>query len=306
MKILITGATGFVGGALWERMRALGWTVMAIGRRPRPDSDYLRHDLRVPLHSLPHGFVPDVIVHAAARSSPWGARRDFAADNVDATRHVIELASGLGAPHLIHISTAAVLYSAKDQIDLDESAPFATPAINTYAETKQEAERLVASYGGAWTILRPRAIFGPGDTVLFPRILRAARRGRLPRILADRPVQADLIYIDTLIDYIIRVATTRRPGLYHLSNASPVELWPFLDDVLRRLDVRLPRRTLSARRAHALAAALETVHRLLPMLGEPPLTRFGVGVFATTKTLNVRKALADLGAPSVDLATGVA
>lgn len=308
MNILLTGAGGFVGGAVWQRLRQRGTAVLATGRRPVADADdhYFVHDLRRPLPALPRTFHPDVIIHAAARSSPWGPRAAFIADNIDATRHVLALATRHGSPHVIHVSTAAVLYTTADQPDLAETAPLADPPINAYAATKQVAEALVAAYDGPWTILRPRAVFGPGDTVLFPRILRAARRGRLPRILARTPVRADLIYIDVLVDYILRVADTGRTGLFHLSNAEPVELWPFLDDVLQRLDLPVPRRSIPARRLQLLATVLEALHRLLPWLGEPPLTRFGVGVFASTKTLNVQKALADLGPPSVDLATGVA
>jgi nucleoside-diphosphate-sugar epimerase len=304
MKTLITGAGGFVGGALWRRCVELGWTVLATGRRPHAGPGYLAQDLRDPLR-LPDGFRPDVIVHVAARSSPWGSQAQFSGDNIIATRRVLECVRQCGCPHVIHISTAAVLYVPRHQPHMDEETPFADPPANRYAATKQAAETLVSAYEGPWTILRPRAVFGPGDTVLFPRILRAARRGRLPRIVGEQPVFADLIYIDTLVEYIVRSARLQRTGLYHVSNADPVELWPFLEEVLQRLDLPLPARTLSARRALALATMVEGIHRVLPFLGEPPLTRFGVGVFAYTKTLDVRKALRDLGPPAVDLRTGV-
>src|SRR5579883_1747508 len=98
MKALITGASGFVGGAVWRRCRELGWNVLATGRRPLSEVDYVQHDLADPLQV---DFLPDVVIHAAARSSPWGSRRQFVIQNLNATRHVVEYCQAHGRPHLI-------------------------------------------------------------------------------------------------------------------------------------------------------------------------------------------------------------
>ncbi|NEL81701.1 MAG: NAD(P)-dependent oxidoreductase, partial [Xanthomonas perforans] len=75
-------------------------------------------------------------------------------------------------------------------------------------------------------VLRPRAVFGPGDTVLFPRVIAAARKGALPRFVGQtQPVIGDLIYIDTLCDYLYRAATAPQlQPAYNLTNAQPVDL----------------------------------------------------------------------------------
>ena len=106
MKALVTGASGFVGGAVVRRARELGWEVRGIGRRPLADPAYVSLDLTLPFEL---DFHPDVVIHAAARSSPWGRRKEFEAQNVTATRHVLDFCAMHGRPHLIHISTAAVL-----------------------------------------------------------------------------------------------------------------------------------------------------------------------------------------------------
>ena len=88
MKVLITGTSGFIGGALLRRCREAGWDVIGLGRRPLLEPGYQVRDLATPLHPVHLDFRPDVVVHAAARSSPWGTRHEYAVQNVKATENV--------------------------------------------------------------------------------------------------------------------------------------------------------------------------------------------------------------------------
>jgi nucleoside-diphosphate-sugar epimerase len=250
-------------------------------------------------------FRPDVVVHAAARSSPWGSRAEFERQNILATRHVIDFCEAHGRPLLLHISTSAVMYDRSHQFGLDEDSPLPARPINLYAATKRVSEQLVKAYAGPSCIVRPRAVFGPGDTVVFPRILRAAASGRLPLIESRQTVLGDLIYIDTLVDYLLRIAELRATGTYLLTNNQPVPILEFLGGVFEKLGLPQPTRRVTAERALFLARLVEGVYRVLPFLGEPPITRFGVSVFAWSKTFNVARALRDLGPPSVPLQEGV-
>ncbi len=302
MKVFVTGASGFVGGAVMRRARELGWEVCGVGRRPLPDPGYRSIDLSRP---FVFDFSPEVVIHTAARSSPWGRRREFEVQNVDATQQVLDFCATHGRPHLVHISTAAVLYRHEHQLGLEEQCVPPEQPINDYARTKLAAERLVRGYAGTWCILRPRAVFGPGDTVVFPRILRALERGRLPLIQSDRSVLADLVFIDTLADYILRAAERRATGIYHLSNHEPIEIHALLRRLCAELGLPAPTRAVAASRVLRFARALELLHRLLPFLGEPPITEFGASVFAYSKTLDAARALRDLGPPSVSLEAGL-
>jgi len=303
MKVLITGASGFVGSALWSACERRGWEVLALGRRPMASPAYRQIDLSRPI-DLPS--QPDAVVHLAARSSPWGKRQEYLRQNVTATRNVVEFCTKQAVPHLIYISTSAVLYRNEHQLGMDENTPAPAVAINEYARTKYEGEKIVETYAGTWSILRPRAVFGPGDTVVFPRILRAAQRERLPLIESDAIVQGDLIYIDTLVEYVARAIERKTTGLYHLTNNQPVPILSFLGEVFTQLGLPSPTRRVSAKQAMRLAGMIETLYRAIPVLGEPPITRFGVSVFAYSKTFNVAKALRDLGPPSVSVSEGVA
>lgn len=278
------------------------WTTVSLSRSPSPHGTWEMADISLPLSTH---FRPDVVVHAAARSSPWGSRREFERQNIQGTRNVVDFCERAGRPHLVYISTSAVLYRNEHQFGMTETMAPPERFLNEYARTKFAGERLVQGYAGPQTILRPRAVFGPGDTVVFPRLLRAAARGKFPRIESGQTVMADLIFIDTLVDYILRVIERKRTGLYHVTNNQPVPLVAFLSDVFARLGLPPPSRQISVDRALRAASCIEAFYRLLPFLGEPPITRFGVSVFAYSKTMDVTKALRDLDPPSVSLEEGV-
>lgn len=305
MRILITGASGFIGGALMRRAGSYpGVALLGLGRRALTLADYRSVDLSRPFDV---DFRPDVVIHGAALASPWARRSEYLRHNVLATRNVIEFCKTHGCPRLVYLSSSSVFYRDKHQYGITEESPIGPTFINDCAATKYAGEELVRDYDGEHVVLRPRAVFGPGDTVLFPRILGAARRGRLPRLVPeDGSAQGDLIYIDSLCDYIMAAASQPiRAAAYNLTNAQPVVIQDFLNDILSRLDMRPPTKAVKVKTALRAAAWLERVYRLAPFLGEPPVTRFGVSVFAYSKTFDVGLALRDFGPPSVGLTDGV-
>lgn len=308
-RVLLTGVSGFVGGALGRHLRATGrYHVTGVSRTAARDGatdTFLPLDLTNPLRPSLGSF--DVIVHAAALSSPWGHPDAFRRQNVDATRHMLDFARQSGVAKFVFISSSSVYYRHGDQLDLTEQTPFPSKPINQYAATKVEAERLVRASATPHVILRPRAVFGPGDTVLFPRILRAARRGVLPRMRrADgtTPV-GDLIYIDNLSHYIERAIALPCCGDYNLTNNQPVDLFEFLHRAVKQLGLRPKIRAIPVAAAFRAAAAMEWASRVFAGYREPPITRFGVEVMAYSKTFQVTRALAAFGPPPVSLQEGL-
>ena len=291
-----------------ERVWEWGPLLHGIGRRRLDDPSYSSIDLTQPFEL---DFDADVVIHAAARASPWGTRDDYQRQNVDATRHVIDWClrrQRPRPPRLVYVSSSSVFYRDGDQRGITEDSAIGPVFVNDYAATKHAGELLVRDYPGEWTIVRPRAVFGPGDTVLFPRILAAAQRGRLPIIdTGDPPAIGDLIYIDTLSDYLHAAATSPHAvgRAFNLTNNQPVAILPFLLDVFDRLGIARPSRRVSLRTAMRAARVSEAVYRLLRLSGEPPITRFGVGVFAWSKTFDVSRAVAAFGPPSVTLERGI-
>ncbi|WZH54263.1 MAG: NAD-dependent epimerase/dehydratase family protein [Nocardioides alkalitolerans] len=310
MRIVVTGASGFVGRRLVELARAAGHDVVGIGRRRLDAEGYLSVDL-----GRAHGeeppplpWRPEAVVHCAARATPYARRREFEADNITATRTVVDwCARSWGRPRLVHVSSSSVLYHDGDQLDLTEESPVGPPFANDYARTKAASEEVVAEYEGSWVVARPRAVFGPGDTVLFPRILAAAKAGRLP-LLTGRatPAVGDVIYVDNLADYLLLLAERDDlGGVYHLTNAEPVEIQAVLTEVVERLGLEPPTRRVSIRSAMRAARVLEALWRVARLPGEPPITPYGVGVLTWSKTFVPDRMLRDLGPPTVSVAEGI-
>lgn len=301
-RVLITGSSGFIGGRLFERFAADGWQAVGLGRRPTDQPGYVSHDLAHPLPETLGTF--DVVIHAAARSSPWGRRQEFDRQNVLATRHVLDHCLRHGRPRLVFLSSSSVYYRPEHQLGITEDTPMPERAVNEYAATKQRAEELVKAYPGGWVILRPRAVFGPGDTVLLPRILAAARAGKLPLLKSGGPpAVGDLIYIDNLVDCCVKAAADPAvDGCINVTNNEPVVLHEFMLDLFRRLDIPAPTRRVSQGIAMFGAGLIERFYSWFRPDHEPPITRFGIHVFAYSKTFDVTRMLSVLGPPRVKLA----
>lgn len=309
-RVLVTGVSGFVGGALGRHLRERGgYRVTGVSRSaPRAGAvdAFVAHDLSRPLPAGCEGH--EVIVHCAALAAPWGSPKSYRRHNVDATRNVLDLAARSGVRKLVFISSSSVYYRHGDQLGIREETPLPAVPINEYAASKLAAEQLVMASPVPSVVLRPRAVFGPGDTVLFPRILRAARRGVLPRFVRPDGVSplGDLIYVDNLAHFIERAIATPCAGAFNLTNGEPVDLNDFLAEIFRELGLPPVKRTLRVGTAFALARVLEAVSRWLLAYREPPITRYGVEVMAYSKTFDVAKATAAFGAAPLSNTEGLA
>ncbi|TZF80311.1 NAD-dependent epimerase/dehydratase family protein, partial [Cognatilysobacter lacus] len=241
------------------------------------------------------------VVHAAALSSPWGRRRDFVRANVDATENVARACVAAGVPRLVHVSTPGIYHDGRPHRGIREDHPLPAQAVNHYAATKREAEARVRDITGgtgvSTVILRPRAIFGPGDTSLLPRIAHALRRGRLPRI-GDGECLVDLTYIDSAVAAVRAAmdAPTRFDGrAFNVSNGEPVRIWEVIDALAHSLGVPRPRPRVPAGIAWTLAAACEGAYRMVGAQREPPLLRYGVELLSVDMTLDIERARRELG-----------
>ena len=305
MRILLTGSNGFVGGRIASDARRRGWQVVGLGRQQAsatPVDRYLRHDLGDPLRL---DETVDAVVHCAALATPWASPDAYLRANVDATRHVLEWAAEQGAPPVHYVSSSSVFYTRADQLGLTENSPIPEPSdqINTYSRTKLAGEGLVENYSGRSSVLRPRAVFGPGDTVLLPRVVAAARAGRLPLLVRrdPEPVLADLTHVDVVAHYICEAVAKGATGPVNLTNGEPVELYPFLFALLDDLGLPRPTRRVPVPVAMAVARASEIVSATLLNYREPPITTFGVSMFAYSKTFDVTHCQHLLGPPPLTM-----
>jgi nucleoside-diphosphate-sugar epimerase len=312
MTVLVTGATGFLGATLLRALRGLGRPAIGLGRDPariaalRAEGHDLRaHDLT---HPLPAADLPAIqaVVHAAALSAPFGPAAAFHAANVTATAHIAALARAKGA-RLVHISSASVLFAPRDQLHLPEDTSLPRP-YNAYAATKARAEDIARALPGS-IILRPRGIYGAGDTALLPRLLRAAARGPLP-LLRNGAGRIDLTHVDDVVSAIL-AALDAPPSacnrLYHISGGQVLPITEIASRACQAAGQDLRWRAMPLPPLMAAAALAEGIAKLRKGHPEPVVTRYGLALFAYAQSLDITRARDHLGwVPQVDFTTGLA
>ncbi len=313
-RILVTGATGFLGGRTARHLVQHGFDVIGTGRDAhagvRLEHDGVRFapvDLAdsSSLSIVCHGV--DTIVHCAALSTAWAPRSAYESSNIAGTKNLLSAALEGGVRRFVHVSTPAVLSEPKHQLNLSEDQPRPDRFTSLYGETKAAAERLVETTSGIETaVIRPKAIYGPGDSALLPRLIAAAARGRLP-IVGDGTTVTDITHVDDVVAALaLAVTADRVSGAYHVTGPEPVRLWDMLSELMPLLNHPAPSRRLSVRRAMCLAIAMETASKSLRSSWEPPLTRYKVAVLAYSQTLDTRRAHNELGyTPAVSLDAGL-
>jgi nucleoside-diphosphate-sugar epimerase len=247
------------------------------------------------------------VQHVGALSSPWGPKAEFYATNVGGTQAVLEGCQRYGVRRLIYVSSPSVVFDGQDQHNLTETAPYPATCVSVYSHTKKLGEDLVnAARGDLETvILRPKAIFGPGDRALLPRMLATARTGRLPMIGDGRNL-VDLTYVENVVE-AMRLAMTADAAVgktYHITNDEHALLWRLVRRILQELKLPPPRLRISLPAALAAAGAMERVARVTGR--EPTLTRYSALILARTQTYNIAAAKRDLGYhPPISLEEGI-
>ena len=178
-----------------------------------------------------------------------------------------------------------------------------------YALTKswvRIVSECASATGLATVILRPKAIFGPGDQALLPRLIAAARQQRLPQIGDGRNL-VDLTYVENVVDALLLASSASNAvgKTCTITNGEHAPLWEIIRDVLQRLGLS------EQLRAIPLTAALLGVASLLEAQAaltgrEPLLTRYSVLILARTQTYDISAAQRDLGyTPRISLADGI-
>ncbi len=290
MRIAVTGASGFVGGAIATALADRDHEVVGFGREAcgwsHPRAAYRSWDHTVGPLLGDREF--DVVVHCAALGDEGASRSAAMRVNRDGTRMVVRT---MRASRFVHVSTASVYDNTGPTSFVREDAPPGRH-LSPHAESAAAAELELA--GTDFVILRPRAVYGPGDPVLVPRLLGAVRRGVLT-LPGGGDVLQTVTHIDNLVHAVVCALSPRAPsGVYNVGDDVPV----VLADVVRALvaacgreDVRI--RSVPVGAAFAAAEAAERWARLTRT--RPRFTRFLVGQLAFEHTLDLTAARERLG-----------
>jgi nucleoside-diphosphate-sugar epimerase len=303
MRIFLTGGSGFVGRALIARAIREGHPVAALARSPKSaelvrglGAEPVQGDLD-DVAAMAAGMRGcDTVVHAAAATQEWATYRVFYEANVTGTEHVLQAAREAGVKRFVHLSTEAVLLDGKPLIQVDETRPIPARVIGNYPKTKALAEqRALAAKDLEVVVVRPRFIWGKGDTSLLPKLVAAAREGRFAWIDGGRALSSTC-HIENVCEGVLLAAERGRPGqVYFLTDGAPVQLRAFIGELLRTQQVEAVDRSVPRIVAGAVAVLAEAAWTLLPLKGAPPLQRTTVLLIGQEVTVVDAKARKELG-----------
>jgi nucleoside-diphosphate-sugar epimerase len=316
MAVLVTGATGFLGGRLAQVLVARGETVRILAR---PGSDR-RHLADLPLEIVRGDLAASAslaaavkgvthIYHCAACSTDWAPWDVFYAANVAGVSNLLDAALQVSSlQRFLHVSTTDVYgYPA---VPSDESHPLTDVGL-PYNRTKCQGEECVwqASRSGLpVTVVRPATIYGPRSKDFVIEIARLIRQETMAVVDGGRS-PGGFCYVDNAVDAIIRAATVPEAlgRAYNIADGTGVTWRRYIDALADGLGQRRPWINIPSTVAFPLARSLELTHRLLRLPGRPLLTRNAVYLLCRNQEYPIEKAKCDLGfSPTVSFEEGVA
>jgi nucleoside-diphosphate-sugar epimerase len=317
---LVTGATGFIGGHLAERLVREGHRVRCLVRASSDTSLLEGLDVELAVGDLTSASslvraAEDCryAFHCGALVSDWATSKEIARINVDGTRNVVEAAVASGLKRFVHFSTTDV-YGYPGGVAVEETYT-ATRFRNWYAQTKLAAEAEVQgvarAHGLETVILRPATVYGPRSPEVVGEIARAIRNRRMLLIDGGRAV-AGLCYVDNLVDAaVLALSHQNAPRqAFNVSDGLGITWKQFTDDLALALGCPPARISMPYWSAHAVGFSLEHAYRFVRQfsgLTTPPLlSRQAVQVMGINQDFSSRKIRELLGwEPRVDYETGL-
>lgn len=305
MVAFVTGGSGFVGGALIRELLGRGDTVRALARSDEAAAKVsalgavvVRGDLDdVP--AMTDGMRGcDVVFHSAAYVKEWGAPEDFHHANVQGTQNALDAAKAAGVRRFVHIGTEAALIGGRPIVNADETWPFPEKPIGLYPLTKGLAEKLVRAAnteGFTTVVVRPRLIWGKGDTSVLAGFVHAVKTGRF-MWMGGGHYKTSTCHVRNVCEGALLAAEKGRGGeAYFLTDGAPVEFRDFITRMLKTQGIDPGRKNMPQWAAFMLADLCEFVWNVFSLKGPPPLTRFLVRVMGSEVTVNDAKARRELG-----------
>lgn len=317
MKVGVTGATGFIGGKLLRRLLGEGHEVKCLVRDPQKAKSIQElgvelyvGDLADPesLDDFPRDC--EYVYHVAAFVSDWGSKHDFYKSNVQATRSLLEASESHNVKRFIFVSSSTVIWNVSfwkmhNLENIDETYPYPREYTDSYNESKSMAEKLVLCFHRKskleTVVIRPSNVWGAGDTVILPRIIKVAKKG----VLIPMGSRENIItpcHVDNLIESLISVTTSDNVAgkIYFINDGNKVKYYDFLRDQMSAAGISWdPKYAIPYKLGYLVALLLELTYKSIRSKTPPVLTRFAVAALSGTRIYSISNAERDFGYKSV-------
>ncbi len=295
IRVLVTGAGGFVGLKLTRALLLEGYDVTTLQRGTYPELNELKNIY--PNLSIIQGSINDqnildfavsdvnAIFHVASKIGMWGSYDDYYETNVVGTQNILKSMKKYSIKNLVYTSTPSVVFDRGDINNGDESLPYPKSHLNFYAQTKRIAEEEILKCARAHEFnalsIRPHLVFGPGDKQLIPRVIYTHLKGKL-KIVGDGENLVDVSYIDNVVHAHLLAFKTllQDPNkvngkAYFIGQEKPVKLWNFTNDIFKGLGLKKLEKKIPVNIAYCIGGLLEALFKLLGIKKiDPPMTRF--------------------------------
>ena len=317
--ILVTGGGGFLGRHIVNLLLERGDSVSIFNRSTHKDLEdrgvtCFTGDLRDYEAVKKAVEGKDTVFHVAAKAGVWGPIKDYYGINFTGTENILKACKEYAVKKLIYTSSPSVAFGTEAIENGDESLPYPESYLTSYPETKAKAEKMVLGANSTELLtcaLRPHLIWGPGDNHLIPRVLETAKSGKLMQV-GDGSNLVDITYVENGAKAHIQAEEALKPGsavagqAYFIGDQKPVNLWQWINDLLKAAGVNPVTKSISYKKAKTAGAVLECIYKVLPLKGEPRMTRFVAAQLAKSHYFSHDKANKDFGYnPQIDNEEGM-
>jgi 2-alkyl-3-oxoalkanoate reductase len=319
MRVAITGASGFLGGALVKAYRDDDNSVVALVRPSSHTVPLEQMGVEIQKGELTsedsfHNLMEnaDLAIHCAAHTGEFGPWELFYKTNVLSAKNFFEAGLKQGCSRLIYISSVAVYGNGRHHRGTEEDVAYESQVIDNYTRSKILAETYAFEYYEKHklplTIIRPGYIWGAGDRAVMPRLVQGIKDKQLA-VVEQGANLLNLSHVDNVVDGIRLAAANEKTigQAYNLTDGSKITTRRFLEDILSMIGIEYKLRSFPYVPAYSFAYLCEIYARLRQYKVNPILTRYTVRMAKYDQVFNISKAAFHFGyKPKVSYKAGMA
>lgn len=314
-RILVTGPYGFLGKYVIDELISNGYEVVAFGRNREKMEELKRDGVDICIgdfcnldDDLRATKDIDCVLHCGALSTVWGRRQDFIDTNVTGTMRLVEACRKNGVKRFVYVSSPSVYSGKQDRLNIKEEDYDPENKLNYYIESKIMAENQLKQITDLpWVIVRPRGLFGVGDTSIIPRLIKVNSKIGLPLFNRGENL-VDITCVEN-VALALRLSMESDKVIgntYNITNGEPQGFKQILERLFTQIGVKPRYLYINIKVIYAISCLLEFVYKTFHIYKEPTMTRYNVCTLGYSQTLDISKAKRDMNyKPKMTLNEGI-